>query len=111
MRQLTDDTFANIGDLYPPDQQAIIYSPSIREFKMNQGGVDPNTPEDAFFYWNLPSQFLGNQVNELWGISKILIECFLNSLYNSSIVMAAICTINFDTRQDSSQKILKFSML
>ncbi|XP_074597949.1 basement membrane-specific heparan sulfate proteoglycan core protein-like isoform X2 [Brevipalpus obovatus] len=67
MRQLTDDTFANIGDLYPPDQQAIIYSPSIREFKINQGGIDPNTPDDAFFYWNLPSQFLGNQLNSYGG--------------------------------------------
>ncbi|XP_053203113.1 basement membrane-specific heparan sulfate proteoglycan core protein-like isoform X2 [Panonychus citri] len=72
LRQVNNDSYINIGYTYPPNQRAINYSPSTREFKFTNEAIDANTPDDAFFYWSLPKPFLGNQLNSYGGFLRFM---------------------------------------
>ncbi|XP_015786511.1 basement membrane-specific heparan sulfate proteoglycan core protein-like isoform X2 [Tetranychus urticae] len=72
LRQINNESYVNIGYTHPPNQRAITYSPSIREFKFTNEAIDADTPDDAFLYWSLPKMFLGNQLNSYGGYLRYM---------------------------------------
>lgn len=56
--------YDDVGQRYPPNQNAIQYNSANREYKV-EGHVRGDAPVDVFYYWSLPPEFIGNQVCNL----------------------------------------------
>ncbi|RWS13478.1 low-density lipoprotein receptor-related protein 2-like protein, partial [Dinothrombium tinctorium] len=71
--QKVDDRYINIGTQHPPNQNAINVNPATREHKIDRSVSASTAPEDTFYYWSLPSEFLGNKLNSYGGHLKFSI--------------------------------------
>ena len=54
--------YEDVGQRYPANQNAIQYNSANREYKI-EDHVRGDAPLDVYYYWSLPPEFLGNQVN------------------------------------------------
>lgn len=53
--------------IYPPNQNAIEANPALREFSIKSDVMPATTPDGVYFYWNLPSEMLGNKLHSYGG--------------------------------------------
>ncbi|XP_054720927.1 basement membrane-specific heparan sulfate proteoglycan core protein-like [Uloborus diversus] len=58
--------YDDVGQRFPPNQNAIQYNSANREYKV-EGHVRNDAPLDVHYYWSLPPEFLGNQLNSYGG--------------------------------------------
>ncbi|GFS51261.1 basement membrane-specific heparan sulfate proteoglycan core protein [Trichonephila inaurata madagascariensis] len=58
--------YEDVGQRYPPNQNAIQYNSANREYKV-ESHVRNDAPSDVYHYWSLPPEFLGNQLNSYGG--------------------------------------------
>ncbi|XP_035226040.1 basement membrane-specific heparan sulfate proteoglycan core protein-like isoform X3 [Stegodyphus dumicola] len=63
--------YEDVGQRYPPNQNAIQYNSANREYKV-EGHVRNDAPLDVYYYWSLPPEFLGNQLNSYGGYIRYI---------------------------------------
>nr|XP_042896680.1 basement membrane-specific heparan sulfate proteoglycan core protein [Parasteatoda tepidariorum] len=63
--------YEDVGQRYPPNQNAIQYNSANREYKV-EGHVKGDAPTDVYHYWSLPPEFLGNQLNSYGGYIRYI---------------------------------------
>lgn len=74
MNQEENDTYLDISGQYPPYQSAIKYDDSLRMHSINSEVANFQTPNNVYFYWRLPNQFLGNQLMSYGGYLRYSIR-------------------------------------
>jgi len=74
LERQTNGTYADVSHIYPPNQLAIRYETFTKSHQINSEVAALHTPEDVYFYWRLPSSFLGNQLFSYGGHLKYSIR-------------------------------------
>ncbi len=67
-------SYTDVSRRYPPNQNAIKYIPSTWEHSIGSEVASASTPDDVFFYWNLPSEFIGNKLLSYGGYIRYTIR-------------------------------------
>ncbi|XP_040361205.1 basement membrane-specific heparan sulfate proteoglycan core protein isoform X4 [Ixodes scapularis] len=68
MSVLPDGSYMDVTEKFRPNQNAIRSSPGNREFRIDSGVKTSDA--SVHYYWSLPAEFLGNQVNSYGGHLK-----------------------------------------
>ena len=67
-------TYSDVSRLYPPYQNAITYNPNQNEYSIKSDVMSASTPDGVYFYWNLPSELLGNKLQSYGGYIRYTIR-------------------------------------
>nr|XP_037289782.1 basement membrane-specific heparan sulfate proteoglycan core protein-like isoform X27 [Rhipicephalus microplus] len=68
MSILPDGSYMDVTEKFRPDQNAVRSNPASREFKIDSQVKTSEAP--VHYYWSLPAEFLGNQINSYGGHLK-----------------------------------------
>ncbi|KAL1421369.1 hypothetical protein MTO96_000452 [Rhipicephalus appendiculatus] len=68
MSILPDESYMDVTEKFRPDQNAVRSNPANREFKIDSQVKTSEAP--VHYYWSLPAEFLGNQINSYGGHLK-----------------------------------------
>ncbi|XP_049267535.1 basement membrane-specific heparan sulfate proteoglycan core protein-like isoform X2 [Rhipicephalus sanguineus] len=68
MSILPDGSYMDVTEKFRPDQNAVRSNPANREFKIDSQVKTSEAP--VHYYWSLPAEFLGNQINSYGGQLK-----------------------------------------
>lgn len=66
--------YTDVGRQYPPNQASVNYNSLNREYKMDGTIMAENSPDDVYFYWSLPVEFLGNQLASYGGYLRYIVR-------------------------------------
>ncbi|XP_075540319.1 terribly reduced optic lobes isoform X23 [Dermacentor variabilis] len=68
MSILPDGSYMDVTEKFRPNQNAVHSNPANREFKIDSQVKTSEAP--VHYYWSLPAEFLGNQINSYGGQLK-----------------------------------------
>ncbi|XP_075744877.1 terribly reduced optic lobes isoform X18 [Rhipicephalus microplus] len=68
MSILPDGSYMDVTEKFRPNQNAVRSNPASREFKIDSQVKTSEAP--VHYYWSLPAEFLGNQINSYGGHLK-----------------------------------------
>ena len=77
-------TYVDVSRQFPPNQNAIATNPSGREFSIKSDVMPATTPDGVYYYWNLPSEMLGNKLQSYGGYIRYVGLLFYSKLPNTA---------------------------